>query len=389
MNYKKIEEQHIYKITPPKGPKGRWSTYLKQPNGKRKYIAKTYKDDLYHLIEEHYKKELDSKTTLNEFFPTWLNQKMIYTNNLETLRRHKQHYLKYYKNSHLANKSMSKLTKLDIENFIHAVIKEKNLSSKELNNMLIILKGSLELACELNIIKCNPYNNIKINRRLCRHIIKKENTTQIFFDNEIKLLYKALDEELAENPDCAPCLAIRFMFQTGVRVSEVVGVKFSDIANGDIHIQRMESKCSSYNTSDSSFSKAKYQIVEHTKTKNDAGCRYIPLTPIALDIIEHAKCINEEYGNANSDFIFCTREGRITVRQVAYRLKKCCKKAGIPPKSSHCIRRTVASRLCETLNIDSIRKFLGHTNDSTTYGYIHNVHNDIKTRKLYNDALNQ
>lgn len=221
-----------------------------------------------------------------------------------------------------------------------------------------MLISTLELACELNIIKCNPYNNIKINRRLCRHIIKKENTTQIFFDNEIKLLYKALDEELAENPDCAPCLAIRFMFQTGVRVSEVVGVKFSDIANGDIHIQRMEAKCSSYNTSDSSFSKAKYQIVEHTKTKNDAGCKYIPLTPIALDIIEHAKCINEEYGNANSDFIFCTREGRITV----------------------------ASRLCETLNIDSIRKFLGHTNDSTTYGYIHN---DITTRKLYNDALNQ
>ena len=55
MNYKKIEEQHIYTITPPKGEKGRWSTYIKQPDGSRKYIAKTKKDDLYKVLEKHFK----------------------------------------------------------------------------------------------------------------------------------------------------------------------------------------------------------------------------------------------------------------------------------------------------------------------------------------------
>lgn len=388
MNYKEIEKHHIYKITKPKGEKGRWSTYIKQPNGKRKYIAKTHKDDLYRFLAQHYNIDLNSKATLNTFFPTWLNHKMIYTNNTETLRRHKQHYLKYYKDSQLANMSLSKITKLDIEEFIHNSIKEHNLTSKELNNMLIILKGSLELACEMNLINSNPYNNIRINRRLCRHVVKKANTKEIYFEDEIKLLYEALDKELSENPDCSACLLIKFLFQTGLRISEATAIKFSDISDGDIYIRRMETRCSSYNPTDTSFSKSEFQVVEHTKTKNDAGCRYIPLTPTALDIIEQARHINETYGYATDDFIFCTKEGRITSRQVTYRLKKCCKKANIPFKSPHRIRKTFASTLCNSnLNIEIIRMILGHTNDTTTYNYIFNPHTDATTRKLFTDAL--
>lgn len=269
------------------------------------------------------------------------------------------------------------LTLSDYFNEIEAIMENK-----------YIIKGSLELACEMSIIDNNPYNNIRINRRLCRHVVKKANTKEIYFEDEIKLLYDALDKELSDYPDCSTCLTIKFLFQTGLRISEATAIKFSDISDGDIYIRCMETRCSSYNPTDTSFSKSEFQVVEHTKTKNDAGCRYIPLTPTALNIIEQARHINETYGYATDDFIFCTKEGRITSRQVTYRLKKCCKKANIPFKSPHKIRKTFASTLCNNnLNIEIIRLILGHTNDTTTYNYIFNPHTDATTRKLFTDAL--
>ena len=113
----------------------------------------------------------------------------------------------------------------------------------------------------------------------------------------------------------------------------------------------METRCSSYNPTDTSFSKSEFQVLEHTKAKNDAGCRYIPLTPTALDIIEQARHINKTYGYATDDFIFCTKEGRITSRQVTYRLKKCCKKTKI---TSYIFKENITNILNDTTQINKI-----------------------------------
>lgn len=51
-------------------------------------------------------------------------------------------------------------------------------------------------------------------------------------------------------------------------------------------------------------------------------------------------------------------------------------------KRSHCIRRTVASRMdAAGWNLEEIRKWLGHTRASTTLTYIFNPFRESETRK--------
>ena len=79
------------------------------------------------------------------------------------------------------------------------------------------------------------------------------------------------------------------------------------------------------------------------------------------------------YGFRDEDFLFLGEKGRrIHIRAVDNRIRKLCKRAGIEPaKSAHDIRRTVATRLYRnTHDIELVRKFLGHSDVQTTWGYI-------------------
>ena len=90
----------------------------------------------------------------------------------------------------------------------------------------------------------------------------------------------------------------------------------------------------------------------------------------------------------DKEYLFRNEEGRTTRRQIAYCIEKACAKAGIPVKSAHDIRRTVASILFTNgVPLDEIRRFLGHSDEKTTLGYIYNPFNDKQTKELYNKAL--
>lgn len=382
---KKILKLHPYAITPPSNEKGRWSTYYQSSQGRKK-IQKKNEQDLMEFLYELYKYKLDLSPTLKDFYPQWLVHKKLYTLSNETLRRHQQHWNKYYIQSTIINIPLTQITKLDIEEFIHSSIKEFSLTNKELNNMLIILKGSLELAYDKGIITNNPYRHIKVNKKLCRHVTKKSNKTQIFFENEIEKLFMAIDNELAENENCGSCLAIKFLFQTGLRISELCGLMEADIENDTIHICRMEAKHADFNIDDCSFSRTTYEIEGHTKNNNSCGDRIIPLTLEAQNIIQEAKKINDRLNYHT--FLFNDDTGRVTTRKVTYRLRKLCKKANIENKTTHSIRRTTASHMATNgVPLDFIRYYLGHNCFETTLSYVFNPLDDEYTISLLNKAL--
>lgn len=98
--------------------------------------------------------------------------------------------------------------------------------------------------------------------------------------------------------------------------------------------------------------------------------------------------LNRPSGSSDDDFIFVRDGERITSRQINYVLEKACTKLGIPVKRSHKIRKTVASRLSAgNVPLDSIREILGHSNLSTTLGYIYNPLSEKETYVLMSKAL--
>lgn len=230
-------------------------------------------------------------------------------------------------------------------------------------------------AIDQEIIVENPMNGICIKSKF-RAIRKQNNGTKVYLNDE----YDKLDDHL-EKANTMEALCIQMMFQLGVRIGEVVALKFSDINYGKIAIQRMEENI--VLADGDIFKSAGTKIVEHLKKENESEYRFIPLTDKALEIIEKAKELNP-----NDEFIFVRDGERLTKRIVTYWLSKYCKEAGITYKSPHCTRRTTASRLHTAgMPLDMIRDILGQVDEKTTLGYIYNPNTEEENRAIMNNAL--
>lgn len=198
-------------------------------------------------------------------------------------------------------------------------------------------------------------------------MVKKTGKTETYNSDELKGLNLYLDRMYTETHDTA-FLAVKLNFLLGLRVGELVALKWEDYKEGHLHIVREEVRDQTTN---------KYEVVEHTKTNRD---RFVVLVPKAVDIL---KKIDHE-----SDFIFMRNGNRITSRQVAYVLEKYAERQGLPTKSTHRMRKTFASNLNSNgVPLDCIRELLGHSNLNTTLGYIYNPLTEKETYDLISKAL--
>ncbi|WP_313131579.1 tyrosine-type recombinase/integrase [Anaerocolumna sp.] len=90
-------------------------------------------------------------------------------------------------------------------------------------------------------------------------------------------------------------------------------------------------------------------------------------------MFQAVKCISEEAGYSDGNFIFCDKVGRTKIREVDNCIRAQCTRAGIEVKSAHDIRRTVASEMDrKKIQIEDIRWYLGHNDIVTTRTYIMN-----------------
>ena len=131
-------------------------------------------------------------------------------------------------------------------------------------------------------------------------------------------------------------------------------------------------------------------VVNHTKKKSPWGNRTLALGDMGLSIIRQIIAINEKYGLADEDYLFLGDKGkRIHIRAVDNRIRKLCGRAGIEPaKSAHDIRRTVATKIYRsTKDIELVRKYLGHSDVQTTWGYIIDIESERENREKVVDAL--
>jgi len=158
-------------------------------------------------------------------------------------------------------------------------------------------------------------------------------------------------------------------FMMGLRVSELVALRWEDYSDlNHLHIVREEVRDQDTNT---------YEVVEHTKTNRD---RFVVLVPKAVALLQKL--------DRTDGYIFTRNGERLTSRQIAYVLEKYAETKGISTKSTHKMRKTFASNLnAAGVPLDCIRELLGHSNLSTTLGYIYNPLTEKETYTLISKAL--
>lgn len=370
---KKILNQHNYAITQNKD--GRFSTYIfdeAKKNHRRKIVKPTrelLEKEIIKIYKEMEKKKALESICLRKFYANWMEYKSYHTNSSAYLKTIDELWKKFYVNTDIIDIPIKELDKYTLDIWAHSLIKDNNMTKKKYYNTTIIMRQSLDYAVERNIISKNPFENIKIDSKLFRKPKKKADSTQVFLTDEQDLIEKEAYRDFYETNNVT-CLAIPFAFQTGMRISEIVALKWSDIndeVENTIHVQRME--IISYKKLPSGeWGKPYKEVVE--RTKSDAGNRNIYLTSNSLKILELIRKVTDSMNYYDSDYIFLNENGRIKARSLDTKIRKYCKHINISEKSMHKIRKTYISTLIDNqnININYIRQQVGHTDERTTYG---------------------
>lgn len=364
----KIRKIHSYAITPPSKTGGRWQTCYKGADGKRKNIkAQSEEELLDKLIPIYFSDANIDNKTFHELYEEWLEYKRTIANSQNTIKRHEQHYRKYFTSSVLQDKKIKQLDELLLETECNRLVKEFNLSHKEWSNIKTILNGMFKYAVRKKYLIENPMDKAEILVKF-KQIVRKTGKTETYNSDELKALNRYLDRMYSETLDTI-YLAVKLNFLLGLRVGELVALKWEDYCNiNHLHIVREEVRNQVTN---------EYEVVEHTKTNRD---RFVVLVPKAVGILQKIA--------HDGDYIFMRDGDRITARQVAYVLEKYAERHGLTTKSTHKMRKTFASNLnANGVPLDCIRELLGHSNLNTTLGYIYNPLTEKETYDLISKAL--
>ena len=314
---------------------GRWKTKIPDATKKGGYrlIAKSSKENLENAIIEHYKaleaeKKKDS-TTLATLYPLWKEQQVNKGRSSRTIRCYDDMWKKYY-------------------------------------NVTTSIRGCFKMAYKMKIIPVNEFEAMEIEEQNFADKPVYKDTDRVFLKSEQERLVKfALQDYYAK--DSVASLGIVLCFELGVRLGELVALKWSDISYNipdHICIQRMESKIERTDEQ-GNYLPAKRVVVNHTKTKS--GLRDVYLSSYAKELIEIIRNWHTRH-HITSEYIFVDEHGkRLYSTAFDSRVERYCSRLGIRAKRMHCIRRTYISKLFDgNVNISTIQKMCGHADKQTT-----------------------
>ncbi|MCH5259543.1 MAG: tyrosine-type recombinase/integrase [Lachnospiraceae bacterium] len=363
----KLKKAHKYAITPPNKGNKYWFTYYKKENAKRILVRGYSENELLDKLIKLYESDQNLENfTFYKLYLEWLEYKTPLTNSPNTIKRHRQHYTKYFEPSKLHDMKLSAIDTLLLETECNRIVKEFNLSRKDWVNAKTILNGMFDFARRKKYITENPLEDVRISVKY-RQVVKKTGKSQTFNTDELTALNDYLDNMYEQTKDSA-YIAVKVNFLLGLRVGELVALKTEDILENQIHVVREEIRDQETN---------QCYVVEHTKTNDD---RFVVLVPKAKALLDKL--------DKSGTYLFERDGERLRARQIAYVLEKYAERQGIQTKSTHKMRKTYASMLnANGVPLDAIREQLGHTELSTTLSYIYNPLTEQETFSLISGAL--
>jgi integrase/recombinase XerC len=224
-----------------------------------------------------------------------------------------------------------RIQRIDIVDFINFLAGQKA-SAETRKRKLASIRGFLKFLKDNQIIFGNPADTIE-------GPIREERDPAILLKTE----YKALLQVAGENE--GDFAIVMLFLQSGLRVSELVNLRLSDV---DFESREI--------------------TVRQGKGRKD---RVVPLVGQALDALKAYLPVREvspEYDN-----VFLARnKTSMDQRTVRYRIQKYYKEAGIRKKASvHTLRHTFATHQIHGLKINQLKDVLGHRKMETTYKYVH------------------
>jgi integrase/recombinase XerD len=266
---------------------------------------------------------LTNATHDSEVIKMWFSDKAITT--IKTYSYTLKQFFKFY---------VGKLNNLKLETLFHFKEQLINLgyAVATINNKLMAIKSLLSFSYKIGYIMFNV-----------GAVVKSMKSRE---DINNKILSKEEIQSLIATAHGREKLMIKLMVNSGLRISEILDLKWTDFNNGKLTI----------------FGKG-------GKTR---------FVKVSQDLENEFMTLHRPY----SEFVFCTSKGKQLVRNnVHTKLKTIAKEAGINEKvSCHWLRHSFASHALKNgANLKLIQETLGHGNLSTTSRYLHTLNGESAT----------
>lgn len=221
---------------------------------------------------------------------------------------------------------------------------EKKNKSTTVSRKISSLRGFYKYLINNKVIDSNPFSLVSLPK-------KERHLPRFFYYNELEEMFQVpkLNTALGQRDR----LLLEMLYATGVRVSELVNIKVSDINGEEIKVLGKGNK---------------ERIVE--------------FGDYAESILE--LYLNEGYKSLNvkkSEYLFLNnRGGKLTTRGVRYILDNIINKTTIDKKiSPHMLRHTFATHLLnEGCDLLTVQELLGHESLTATSIYTHITNDRLK-----------
>ena len=362
---------------------GRLITHYRRPgdpSSKRKSIGKRTEEKFYSALYALYtgreERTLRRMVSLEEIKDDWLEYKRLHGISEATIIKYESDWKCHLKGTDIVKRPICTLKKHYLDEWAHTLIRDNNMTRKDYINVSTLIRQPLDYAVDLEIIDENPMRKVKIEPRVFRQERKKSSETQVFTRDEVAALKLAAREDLENEKliyKLCP-LAFLFMFQTGLRIGEVCTVRYGDIEEGELHLQR-------------SVERDRRTVKEGLK--GNCPERWVTLSSEAMNIIDEARRRQMDAGVSSDGYIFSMTEEYLSYRAVSESFRKYCERAGITYRSSHKARKTFISTLLDGgVNLNTVREWAGHKDEHTTLNsYYYDRRNIDEKREIMDNAL--
>ena len=242
-------------------------------------------------------------------------------------------------------KQTEELTRADLRKWIASLSRE-GLAPTSIARAVSATRGFFKFLMLDGHIKSHPAEDLDTPQRFSY-------LPNFLTEDEINRLFAAPDVATEEGIRDRAILEI--MYATGLRVSELVGLKHNDV---DLLAGL---------------------VVCHGKGNKE---RRVPLGKSAIHWLQQYTSVKAGYGKATSPNVFLHR-GKPFTRQLAWSMiKRHAEKAGIKNVSPHTLRHSFATHLLQHgADSRSVQALLGHSDISTTQIYTHIT--DLHLRSAY------
>ena len=276
--------------------------------------------------------EAKAKKAVPTYADFMLNQYMPYVKSRKRSWKKDESLLRCHILAVFGSKRLNQISKVQVQLFHTMLREEKKLSGAQCDHNLKLMRSSLNLAVDWEVIDKNPIARIKL--------FKEDNKVEHYLnDDELQRLMLVLKTDRNR----MVCNVILLLAATGMRVSELLTRRVGDVDLGSS------------------------TIVIGALSSKSKKVRSLPINSVAEDILSQ-----QIEGKGRNENLFINRLTGLRIKSINKTWNRLRNEAGLPHLRLHDLRHQYASFLVNSgRTLYEVQQILGHSDPKVTMRYAH------------------